>query len=365
MQSDTGLVYRGNFLLVQEYLAYLLQVKMKNPKSVERYRFWLNHLLLWAMEVPLQKAQFIKTPFADYVKHKKFAAESQKKIVETARAFLRWAKLYHEKQFASLPAFWVEDLTPIKVHRKSTDKYVSYEEVLKIIRTTPGKANTALWRDQAVACLLFLSGARAGAAVSLPIHAVHLKEKYPYIEQKVEYGVNTKNSKSATTYLHNIPALLDFARDWDEFARANFPEDHPWYAPIHQQWGEQTTKLLIPGKYRTDALRKRLGMVNNLFGLPHRSPHQYRHGYALYGLERCKTMAEYHALSRNMMHSNIAITDQIYVHVDEKERGQILSRLHQNTVGEFDNEFSVFIQKFGKEDLTNGITILAQRLATL
>ena len=39
MQSDPGLVYRGNFLLVQEYLAYLLQVKMKNPKSVERYRF--------------------------------------------------------------------------------------------------------------------------------------------------------------------------------------------------------------------------------------------------------------------------------------------------------------------------------------
>jgi len=82
MQSDTGLVYRGNFLLIQEYLTYLLQVKMKNPKSVERYRFWLNHLLLWAMEMPLQKAQFIKTPFADYVKHKKFAAESQKKIVE-------------------------------------------------------------------------------------------------------------------------------------------------------------------------------------------------------------------------------------------------------------------------------------------
>jgi len=76
-------------------------------------------------------------------------------------------------------------------------------------------------------------------------------------------------------------------------------------------------------------------------------------------------MAEYHALSRNMMHSNIAITDQIYVHVDEKERGEILYRLHHNTVGESDNEFSAFIEKFGKEDLTNGITILAQRLATL
>ena len=89
---------------------------------------------------------------------------------------------------------------------------------------------------------------------------MHLNEKYPYIEQKVEYGVNTKNSKSATTYLHNIPELLDFARGWDEFVRLNFPENHPWYTPIHQQWGEQTTKLLIPGKHRTDALRKRLGI---------------------------------------------------------------------------------------------------------
>jgi hypothetical protein len=60
-------------------------------------------------------------------------------------------------------------------------------------------------------------------------------------------------------------------------------------------------------------------------------------------------MAKYHALSHNMMHRNIAITDQIYVHVDEKERGQILSRLYQNTVGEFDNELSAFIEKFGKK----------------
>ena len=90
-------MYRRNFLLVQEYLTYLLQVRMKNPKSVKRYRFWLIHLLLWAMEVTLQKAPSISTLFSDYVRSKDFAQESQKKIVETARAFLRWAKLYHEK----------------------------------------------------------------------------------------------------------------------------------------------------------------------------------------------------------------------------------------------------------------------------
>jgi site-specific recombinase XerD len=365
MQNNSELVHRENFLLVQEYLAYLLNKKRKNPKTVERYRFWLNHLLLWAMAVPFPRVATIKVEFSDYVKSKQFAKESEKKVVETARAFLRWAKLHHEKKFLCLPSHWVEDLTPTTVDRQSSDRYVSYEEVVKLISKTPGKESIALWRDQAMACLLFLSGARAGAAVSLPIHAVHLDDKYPYVEQKTEFGVQTKNNKSATTYLHNIPELLDFARGWDEFARANFAENHLWYAPIHQQWGEQTTKTLIPGGERSTGLRKRLRLLSSLFGLPYRSPHQYRHGYARYGLERCTTMAEYHALSRNMMHSNIAVTDQIYVHVELKERGQILSRLHQNPVGEFDNEFSAFIEKFSKEDLMNGITILAQRLANL
>jgi len=365
MRTETGLVNRGNFLLVQEYLAYLLQVRLKNPKSVERYRFWLNHLLLWAMEVPLHGAFSITTPFSDYVRNKNFAQESQKKIVETARAFLRWAKLYHEKQFASLPAYWVEDLTPVRVQRKSVSKYVRLDEVLKIGHTTLGKDNLALWRDQAMACLLFLSGARAGAAVSLPIRAIHLNDPYPHIEQKTELGVHTKLSKSATTYLHQIPELLDFARGWDEFARANFPEHHLWYAPIQQHWGEQSTKILEAGKNRSDTLRKRFRLLSRLFEFPHRSPHQYRHGYAVYGLERCKTMAEYHALLRNMMHDNISITDQIYVHVDEVERGQILARLHHNSVGEFNGEFAAFIARFGKEDLLAGIQILATRLAAV
>lgn len=363
MKTEAGLVNRGNFLLVQEYLAYLLKVRLKNPKSVERYRFFLNHLLLWAMEVPLQRAFSISIPFSDYVRKKNLAQESQKKIVETARAFLRWAKLYHEKQFAGLPGYWVEDLTPIRVQRNTVSKYVRLDEVLKIGRGTVERDNLALWRDQAMACLLYLSGARAGAAVSLPIRAIHLNETYPHIEQKTELGVHTKLSKSATTYLHQIPELLDSVRSWDNFARTNFPEDHLWYAPIQQHWGEQSTKVLEPGKYRAVALGKRLALLSRLFELPPRSPHQYRHGYAVYGLERCKTMAEYHALSRNMMHDNIAVTDQIYVHVDELERGQILSRLHHNSVGQFDGEFSAFVARFDKADLLAGIQILATRLA--
>lgn len=66
-----------------------------------------------------------------------------------------------------------------------------------------------------------------------------------------------------------------------------------------------------------------------------------------------------------MMHDNISITDQIYIHVDELERGQILARLHQNSVNEFDCEFSNFIAQFSREDLLTGIQLLATRLAGL
>ena len=85
MRTDSGPVHRGNSLLVQEYLAYLLQVRLKNPKSVERSRFRLNHLLLQA---PLQHAHSVQFPFSDYVRSRNFAQESQKKVVETAGAFL-------------------------------------------------------------------------------------------------------------------------------------------------------------------------------------------------------------------------------------------------------------------------------------
>jgi hypothetical protein len=76
-------------------------------------------------------------------------------------------------------------------------------------------------------------------------------------------------------------------------------------------------------------------------------------------------MAEYHALSRNLMHQSITITDKVYAHVEEAERGRLLTGLGQNSVAGFDDEFLVFIQKYNKEDLTKAITMLALRLGNL
>ena len=50
----------------------------------------------------------------------------------------------------------------------------------------------------------------------------------------------------------------------------------------------------------------------NVAGLPYKSPHKFRHGHAVYALQHAKTMADYKAVSMNLMHEDIRVTDGIY-----------------------------------------------------
>jgi len=363
MTEPDRLIHRGNYLIIQEYLEYLFSVKNRNRKSVERYRFWLRRVLLWAMERPLEAADQIQPSFVQYVNKLDLAMESKKKIIETSRAFFKWAKLYHNRRFSRLPAHWIEDLTPPKVPRGTNLEYVTLEDALKIARLKVDRENIALWRDQAMSAMLFLSGARAGAATSLPIKAVHLEAEYPNIEQKPSLGVRTKNHLSATTFLHNIPELLDVVRSWDEHVRKHCPPEYPWYAPIQQNWGEQRLSEIKPGENRLTALNRRLKILDAAAGLPHKSPHKYRHGYAIYGLQHCQTMAQYHALSRNLMHANIAITDERYVHLEEMERGKLLGQISSGQVHQQNDDLQERLAKLDKDDLHRAITVAAGLLA--
>lgn len=83
------------------------------------------------------------------------------------------------------------------------------------------ESDLALRRDKAAAALLFLSGMRAGALVSLTIDCVDVVNRT--IKQWPTLGVKTKNRKSATTNLLNIPELLTVVESWDSYIRARLP----------------------------------------------------------------------------------------------------------------------------------------------
>lgn len=96
------------------------------------------------------------------------------------------------------------------------------------------------------ATFLFVSGIRASAFVTLPISAMDLKNLKVYLWP--ELGVNTKNGKKATTFLYDVPDLIEVIKRWDYIFSEDLPEQACWYAPIHHLWGEQSISQNSPGK---------------------------------------------------------------------------------------------------------------------
>jgi integrase len=272
--------------------------------------------------------------------------------------------MHYAHEFLELPGYWIEDLTPPpSITIPATERSVKLAEAIQIATLPIDRSDLALWRDQAAAALLFLSGARASAAVTLPVCAVHLDPDHPYIGQWPYLGVHTKNNQGANTFLHMVPELLEVVRAWDAFVREKYPPTSPWYAPISSTWGEQSLSTHAAGYHRRTALNKRLTRLFELAGLPHKSPHKFRHGHAIYGLERCQTMGEYHALSRNLMHESITTTDQVYTFMEEKERGKLLAGLNHRNLTEPDEELHRYLSSLSRGDLLRAINLAAALLA--
>ncbi len=359
------LINRNNYSWINKYLEWLLVEKHRDIETVDRYKFWLRHLLLWAMETPFPDAHKIKTPFSMYIEsaNKPLAPESQRKIIETARAFFKWVKMHYAQEFLDLPAYWIEDLPPPSpITIPAAEGCVKLEEAIQLATMPIDRNDLALWRDQAEVAMLFLSGARAHAAVTLPVCAIHLDTDHPYISQWPNLGVHTKNKKGANTFLHTIPELLTVAREWDAFVRNNCSPTSPWYAPILSTWGDQSLSTREVGYNRSTALNRRLKHLYERADMPNKSPHKFRHGYAIYGLERCQTMGEYHALSRNLMHESIATTDKIYVFMEERERGKLLADINRRNLSEPDDELHGYLSSLSKGDLLRAINTAAALL---
>jgi len=87
-------IERQNYLKVKEHLKYLEEVLQLNQASVERYRFYLRHLLLWADDQNFRQVQTIRPTLPSYLsslpgKEGKgtLASASQKKIIDSSKRF--------------------------------------------------------------------------------------------------------------------------------------------------------------------------------------------------------------------------------------------------------------------------------------
>jgi len=368
-----AMVNRTNYKKVKAFLEYLKEVAQLKPNSVSRYGSFLKHLLVWADEYALAEAHKIRPSFPSYLAKGRFldkrpgslAPATTKKCVQVVKRFLTWSKLTYPNEFKSLFQPWIDSLRPPRTPELPyVHEFVTYEEILKIANLEVDEKEVILRRDRAAACLLFLSGMRPGAFISLPLKALDLEERT--VHQWPSLGVRTKMGKSATTYLLEIPELLEPVQDWDLHVRSRLPDSAMWYTPTLNCWGDQKLTARPPGSARVTSLGRRMRKLFPTAHLLYKSPHKFRHGHAVFSLQHAQTMADYKAVSMNLMHADISVTDGIYAPLAGDE---VRHRIANLTLDPRDRpqsleDFSLSSADLSREEVAQRLMDLARRLAS-
>ncbi len=311
------MINRENFFDIQRYRTYYLQnIKRNSASTLRRRRAQTRHLLEWAGETPFPEAHTIQPTFTTYLtsarndgSDKPLAVSTRRATCGVARRFFRWAKHEYPRRYKTVKRNWIET---IRVHERNTStnnnrELYTLSEVKRLI-SLPTETLTEQ-RDQAAIAFLFLSGARSGAFVSLPICAIDLKNLS--VHQLPELGVQTKLQKAAVTYLLDIPDLLEVIHQWDKLVRQQLSPDALWYAMVTRD-GTGFAGTKRPGKRRAKAIANGLRELCERANITYYPPHSLRHSHVVYALQRARNMADLKAISQNVMHEDITITNQIY-----------------------------------------------------
>ena len=327
------MINRENYFAVREYLRYQADVLQRDSLTIYNYRVWLKHLLCWADDLHFDKASTIRPVYPRFLlavrrpDDSPLTSKGVKRACLDARMFFEWLLLNHGRRYPSLTPVWIATLQPPKMASEPPKDHqaVTLDVVKRLLAVQPAPGDIATWRDQATAAFLFLSGMRAAAFCSLPISCVNLEKRT--IMQYPTLGVKTKNKKAAVTRLFEIPDLLDAVAKWDDFIRERLPSTAPWYALTISSFGEQVLSDKQPGEFRARGLRRNIEALFRKAGLPFQSPHKFRPGHAVYGLKMAKEVSDLKAVSMNLMHSSLGITDAIYAVLSEQDMQERIARL--------------------------------------
>jgi site-specific recombinase XerC len=326
------MINRQNWIDTKDYLAYLERIDQLSIDSIKRARTHLRHLIEWADETALPSARTIDPTFPSYLlkarmdgQEKPLASASIIKCLQLARRFFEFARAEWPVRYKSVSQSWIASLQPAR-HlrggmRQHVHQFYSLEDVLKIAHVETETLREE--RGRAGACMLFLSGMRADALASMPRHCIHLDTGE--IEQLPEFGVRTKNRKSATTYLLPIPELLEVVKDWDRRLQS-LPQDALWYSPVSTD-GMSLIYRNTAHFNRAEKIQQDVRRLCAIAGIPYLTPHKLRHGHVVYALKKSKTFADFKAVSQNVMHASVTITDSIYGGLSGNDVQSIISSL--------------------------------------
>jgi site-specific recombinase XerD len=341
------MINKKNWQLMKKYLDYRLKVDQITIGSMKKEQTHLRYVLEWAQECSFRKIMIRRPTLPEYLLSVRLdGGEGQlssvylKKILTTARYFFSWLS-DNEPGFRSIKNSWIQT---IKLKRLSdvpkTREAVTIEEV-QAIATSPARTISER-RTRAALVFLFLSGMRIGAFVSLPLQAVDITGRK--VIQYPSLGVRTKNSKHGITYLLDIPELLRIVKEWDDEIRSVLPPTGFWFALLSPETGQIDLNVTSVGENRSTLARRCIKAFFDNIGLPYHSPHKFRHGHIQYGAAHSKTVADFKAVSMNVMHASMEITDEFYSNMNDGELENRISSLKEREKNLEDDDVEQFRQ---------------------
>jgi len=327
------MINRNNWKHVKAYLKYRQEVDLISVSSQRLEETWLRHLLEWMGNQPFERAQKVRPTFPEYIMtarmdgtEEKFSPIYTRHIIRSANRFFQWMSK-HRSGFSFIKQAWLDTLKPTRMTIEPNEHEIVTIEEVRAIAGAPVRS-VGERRIRAAAVFLFLSGIRIGAFVTLPLSAVNIQERT--IKQWPRLGVRTKFSKHATTGLLDIPDLLEVVMQWDIEVRKVLPPNGFWFAPLSNETGEIDPSILRVGNHRNIKARKDLQAFLKISGLPYHSPHKFRHGNAVYSLKLAEDVQDLKAISQNLMHGNLSITDGIYGILSETDIIKRIGSLGKN-----------------------------------
>lgn len=317
------MVNRDNWLLTKKYLSYA--GARRSERTIARERSGLRHFLEWLDAASVFNAHKIKIAFPGYLAEVGVGPAGTNRACLTASNFLKWLRRREPRRSSKINDLWEEEfIKPYKCYTQPRHDAYTLGEIEQLVAVCDDRLY--MTRTIGATALMFLSGMRAGAMVTVPIELIDLEAREVY--QWADRGVMTKGSKSATTYLLNLPHLIEAADRWDRIVRARLPAASAWYAPLVP--GGDRVSLDEPGKNRTVGLGRAVRALCDLAGVRYRGVHQIRHGHATYAMALCRDVADYKAVSLNLMHDDITTTDRIYAEMKGSDVKRRIEALSQN-----------------------------------
>jgi integrase len=120
--------------------------------------------------------------------------------------------------------------------------------------------------------------------------------------------------------------------------RTELSPESMWYAKLSRD-GLRLKQQMRGYVGRRELVARGLARLCARANIAYHSPHKLRHGHAVYAMGNATTIADFKAVSQNLMHSSLGITDRVYgVLQGEDVQARIKSLSGAEIAGEQVNE---------------------------